>query len=60
MATYTIYNVASSLCLNIHGSNITSLTDNQNVTQWGNTGATEQKWVLDDNVFLYNGYIRVR
>lgn len=58
MATYTIYNVASGLCLNIYGSNITSLSDNQNVTQWSSTGVTEQKWVLDDDVFLYNGPIR--
>ena len=58
MPTYTIYNVASGLCLNIYGSNITALSDNQNVTQYSITGATEQKWVLDADVFLYNGPIR--
>lgn len=58
MATYTIYNVASGLCLNIYGSNITSLSEHQAVTQYSSTGVTEQKWVLDADVLFYSGPIR--
>lgn len=48
MATYKITNVASKLCLNIDGDNITVLTDHQDVTQWSDTGTNEQKWVIDN------------
>lgn len=48
MDTYKITNVASKLCLNIAGDNITVLTEHQDVTQWSDTGTNEQKWVIDN------------
>lgn len=48
MATYKITNLASGLCLNIEGDNLTSLYNNQNVTVWSDSGTNEQRWVIDD------------
>lgn len=56
MATYKITNVGSGLCLNIKGDNITALTNHQDVTQWKDTGVTEQKWIVD--TFLADGPVR--
>ena len=47
METYKITNVGANKCLNIHGSNITSLRNNQNVTLWDDSETTEQKWVIN-------------
>ena len=47
MPTYKITNVAANKCLNIYGSNVTSLTNNQNVTLWEDSDTPEQKWVID-------------
>ncbi len=55
MPTYKITNVAANKCLNIYGSNVTSLTNNQNVTLWEDSDTPEQKWVvdiLDSGVFV--------
>lgn len=48
MATYKITNLASGLCLNIEGDNLTALYNNQNVTVWADSGTNEQRWVIDD------------
>lgn len=47
MPTYKITNVAANKCLNIYGDNVTSLTNNQNVTLWADSNSAEQKWVID-------------
>lgn len=46
MAIYKIVSVSANKCLNIYGSNITSLSNNQNVTLWSDSGSTEQKWSI--------------
>ncbi len=46
MAEYIITNVGAARCLNIYGSNVTSLTNNQNVTLWQDSGTTEQVWEI--------------
>lgn len=47
MANYKITHAAAGRCLNIFGEDITSLTENQNVTLWDDTGTAEQTWVAD-------------
>lgn len=48
MAYYKIASYANeSMCLNIYGSNVTSLTANQNVCLWSDSGANEQLWWID-------------
>lgn len=54
MANYKIVNVAANKCLNIYGDNVTSLKNNQNVTLWADSGASEQIWVIDS---LGNGVV---
>ncbi len=52
---YKITNVGASKCLNISGDNLTSLTNNMNVTLWDDSGTNEQKWVissLSDSVYI--------
>lgn len=44
--TYKITNVGANKCLNIKGSNLTSLTNHQNVTLWPDSGTNEQKWYI--------------
>ena len=44
MAIYKITNVAANKCLNIYGESVTSLSNNQNVTLWDDSGTNEQKW----------------
>lgn len=68
MANYKITNVAAGKCLNIYGDNVTSLSNNQNVTLWADSGSAEQTWVIDslgagvlvksavDNRFALNAY----
>lgn len=46
MAVYKIVSVSANKCLNIYGNNITSLSNNQNVTLWSDSGSTEQKWSI--------------
>lgn len=51
MAIYKIKNVAATtyettMCLNIHGKNFSTLSNNQNVTIWEESGAFEQKWEI--------------
>ena len=43
-----IRNVGAGKCLNIHGSNVTSLSPHQNVTIWEDSGSNEQKWERAD------------
>lgn len=43
-----IRNMGAGKYLNIHGSNVTSLTPHQNVTIWEDSGSNEQKWKFDD------------
>ena len=43
-----IRNAGAGKYLNIHGSNVTSLTPHQNVTIWEDSGSNEQKWKFDD------------
>ena len=51
---YRVSNVGAStstnqMCLNIHGSNLTSLYNGINVTLWSkDTGSNEQKWVISE------------
>lgn len=47
MGNYKITNVAAGKCLNIYGDNVTSLSNNQNVTLWADSGTAEQTWVID-------------
>ena len=44
--TYRITNVGAGKCLNILGSNLTSLSNGKNVTLWSDSGSKEQKWLL--------------
>ncbi len=44
--TYKITNVGANKCLNIKGSNLTSLTKHQNVMLWSDSGSSEQKWYI--------------
>ena len=44
--TYKLTNVGAGKCLNINGSNLTSLSNGTNVTLWSNSGSNEQKWIL--------------
>lgn len=46
MAVYKITNVGANKCLNIYGNNVTSLSNNQNVTLWADSGTNEQKWEI--------------
>ena len=46
--TYRITNVGAGKCLNIQGSNLTSLSNGKNVTLWSNSGSKEQKWLLSE------------
>lgn len=46
MAIYKITNVGANKCLNIYGDNVTSLSNNQNVTLWADSGTNEQKWSI--------------
>lgn len=41
-------NVGAGKCLNIQGSNLTSLSNGKNVTLWSNSGSKEQKWLLSE------------
>ena len=47
-STFKIANVgASGKCLNIHGSNLTSLQNDINVTLWSDdSNSNEQKWLM--------------
>lgn len=47
MSYYKITNVAAGKCLNIYGNNVTSLSKNQNVVLWTDSGSAEQRWVID-------------
>lgn len=42
--TYKITNVGAGKCLNIYGSNVTSIRNHQNVCLWSDSGTNEQKW----------------
>ena len=54
-----IRNAGAGKYLNIHGSNVTSLTPHQNVTIWEDSGSNEQKWQVDGATWaLYTGPIR--
>ena len=44
MAIYKIKSVSANKCLNIYGSNLTSLYNNQNVCLWTDGSTREQKW----------------
>ncbi len=44
--TYKITNVGANKCLNIYGSNVTSLSNGINVTLWNDSGTNEQKWMI--------------
>lgn len=44
--TYRITNVGANKCLNISGSNVTTLSNGMNVTLWSSSGSNEQKWLL--------------
>ena len=53
MAIYKITNVGANKCLNIYGNNVTSLTNNQNVTLWSDSGnalGTTVDYLLGANV----------
>lgn len=43
---YKIINVGTGKCLNISGSNLTSLDNGRNVNLWSDTGSNEQKWLI--------------
>ena len=48
MAYYKIASYANeALCLNIYGSNVTSLSNHQNVVLWTDSGSNEQLWSID-------------
>ena len=53
MPIYKITNVGAGKCLNIHGSNVTSLVNNQNVTLWTDSGTNEQKWETTLGSIMY-------
>lgn len=56
MGTYKITNVGANKCLNIYGDNVTSLSNNQNVTLWDDSNTNEQKWSI---TYLGSGvYVR--
>lgn len=52
---YKFTNIGAGKCLNIQGSNITSLTNHQNVTIWADSGSLEQRWFLNSYVPGYVG-----
>ena len=45
-SNYKITNVGANKCLNIYGSNVTSLYNHQNVCLWSDSGSNEQKWYI--------------
>ncbi len=45
---YKITNVGAGICLNIYGTNVTTLYDGKNVTLWSDSGTNEQKWVIKE------------
>lgn len=52
-----ITNVGANKCLNIYGSNLTSLTNGKNITLWSDSGSNEQRWLVE--WFYFNKiYIR--
>ena len=55
MAIYNIKNKGSGKYLNITGDYLTSLTNNQNVMQWGGSFTPEQTWVIDTIVTSSTG-----
>lgn len=46
MAIYKLTNVGANKCLNIYGSNSTSLSHGINVVIWADSGTNEQKWSI--------------
>ena len=56
---YKFTNIGARKCLNIYGNNVTSLTNNQNVTIWADSGSLEQRWFLNSYVPGYVGSIKV-
>ena len=48
MSFYKITNVAAGKCLNIYGNNVSSLSKNQDVVLWTDSGSAEQKWAIDN------------
>lgn len=47
MSYYKITNVAAGKCLNIYGNNVSSLSKNQDVVLWTDSGSAEQRWAID-------------
>ena len=46
--TYKITNIGSNKCLNIHGDDVTTLSNGINITLWSDSGTNEQKWLVSE------------